>query len=217
MSNEAIPRLKDVLFALAAAAEVSQPLGRLPLQKLIYLADVLSPIWRDIAKPLGFSPYRNGPYDPRIQNTVDALVFRGFAKVSSPSFRRINNIECQYSLTDQGVRLVEQLTPDAGLNDDLSLFREIAKEVSRRGWQEIKSLVYSEPTYDFARATGNSGRLRTDSPSLNLTRALLRDFRASMHTINGVPITRGNLVQMFFSVLDRHLVLKRRLPKEDTL
>lgn len=215
MNNDTIPRIKDVLFALAAAGEVKQPLGRLPLQKLIYLADVLAPIWREIANPAGFSPYRNGPYDRRIQNTVDALVFRGIAKVSVPTFRQIKNIECQYSLTESGRELIQELTARADLKDDQDLFREIAREVSRRGWQNIKALVYAEPTYDTARTVGDSGRLRTDNPNLNLSREFLRSFRESLVGAKGEPVTRQNLVQLFFAVLEEHAERKPDAPVED--
>lgn len=215
MSADNLPRLKDVVFALAAAGKFRQPLGRLPLQKIIYLADVLAPIWREIANPSGFSPYLNGPYDRRIQNTVDALVFRGIAQVSSPAFRRIDRIECQYSLTQDGYDLVNQLIRQPGLHKDLELFQEIASEVSRRGWQHIKALVYAEPTYDTARTTGNSGQLRTDSATENLSREFLRHFRQALQGTNGTPISRSNLVQIFFSVLDQHAIIKAESTSED--
>jgi uncharacterized protein YwgA len=208
MQLEPTPRLKDVLFALAAATEVGQPLGRLPLQKLVYLADVLSPIWREVAKPSGFVPYRNGPYDLRIQNTVDSLVFRGFVEVSVPNFRRIDNVECQYSLSRTGSETIKHLSAKPGLQVDLNLFREIVTEVSRRGWENIKALVYAEPTYDTARATANSERLRIDSPTLNLSREFLRDLRYALQGPKGEPVSSRNLVQLFFAVLAQHMKQK---------
>lgn len=215
MNITSIPRLKDVLFALAAAGDYEQPLGRLPLQKIIYLADVLAPIWREVAKPSGFAPYKNGPYDKRIQNAVDALVFREIAQVSTPRFRRIDNIECQYSLTETGRKLVLQLSALEALHDDLELLREIAREVNRRGWQNIKGLVYAEPTYRTARSSGNAGRLRTDSSTLNLSREFLSDFRESLKGSDGQSVSRRNLVQMFFAVLSKQVDTDSDYNEED--
>lgn len=208
MEASIIPRVKDVVFALAAAGECGQQLGRLPLQKMIYLADVLAPIWREISKPAEFKPYYNGPYDYHIQNTVDALVFRGFVTVSDANFRKIKTIECRYSLTPSGKTLVNKLTLVSGLKDDLALFQEISTEVQRRGWQNIKTIVYAEPTYDSARIAENPERLRTESPTKNLSRSFLRDFRDSMVGFDGQPVSRRNLVQMFFAVLTRHARIK---------
>lgn len=208
MSNPT-PRSKDVLFGLAAAEELSQPLGRLPLQKMIFLADVLAPLWREASVPPGFSPYRNGPYDRRIQNTVDALVFRGIATVvAPPKFRRADNVECKYSLTEAGKDAVQKIAKESDFDDELGLFRAIATEISRRGWHNIKALVYAEPTYDTAHATGNWERLLTDSPSENLTREFLRRFREAMRTPEDRPISRANLVKMFFAVLERQAGLE---------
>lgn len=203
MHQEPTPRLKDVLFALAAATELGQPLGRLPLQKIIYLADVLSSVWRDVAKPPGFFPYHNGPYDLRIQNTVDSLVFRSFANVSAPKFRRKDQIECQYVLSQAGFAAVERLCAEANLKTDLDLFRQVAKEISRRGWENIKALVYAEPTYDTAKTVMGGRLLRVDSPSLNLSRGFLSGFREALQGPEGESVSPSNLVQLFFAVLER--------------
>jgi uncharacterized protein YwgA len=211
MGSNPTPRSKDVLFALAAAEEISQPLGRLPLQKMIYLADVLAPVWREASVPPGFSPYRNGPYDRRIQNTVDALVFRGIATVvAPPTFRRPDNVECKYSLTEAGRDAVKKIAEEKDFDDELGLFRAITAEISRRGWHHIKALVYAEPTYDRARATGNWSRLLTDSPSENLTREFLRGFRDAMRSPTDRPMSRANLIKMFFAVLERQAELEPR-------
>jgi uncharacterized protein YwgA len=215
MKGDSIPRLKDVLFALGAAGEVNQPLGRLPLQKVIYLAEVLAPVWHQVSRPSGFSPYKNGPYDSRIQNTVDALVFRGFVTASNASFRRLHNVECQYSLSEEGETLLRRIVANPGLRDDLELFKEISREISRRGWQQIKVLVYSEPTYDCARLNGDSGKLPTGSPTLNLSREILRDLRESLRALDGSPVSRRNLIQMFFEVLVQHAQYRRQIDEQE--
>lgn len=211
MSTTAIPRLKDVAFALAAAKDQGQCLGRLPLQKFIYLADILAPIWREIAKPAEFKPYFNGPYDYHIQNTVDALAFRGFVTVSDAHFRQLKTVECRYSLTATGEALVARLTSNGQFQDDFLLFQTIATEVQKYGWQNIKSLVYAEPTYYSARIAQKPGRLKTNSPTQNLSRYFLRGFRDSMAGLDGTKASRTNLVQMFFATLAIHSEIKARV------
>src|ERR1051325_3821111 len=89
-------RSKDVLFALAAASAFDQRLGRLALQKFVYLFDLLALAWREIGGSETFRPWRNGPYDLSIQNTVDSLAFRGLTVINDLSFRRTRNTECNY-------------------------------------------------------------------------------------------------------------------------
>jgi len=96
------PRVKDVLFALAAAGECEQSLGRLSLQKMVYLADILAP--------------------------------------------------------------------------------------------NIKTLVYAEPTYDAARIGENPGRINTGSPTKNLSRQFLRDFRESLRGFDGENVSQRQKV-----------------------
>jgi hypothetical protein len=201
-------RFKDVLFALAAASEFHESLGRLRLQKFIYLADVLAVAWRRVAKPAGFSPYRNGPYDSRIQNAVDALAFRGLVNVSRLTFRGTKNAESCYGLSPSGQSVVESIANAEEFGDDLQLFREIAREVNRRGWEHIKALVYAEPTYDAARASNYSQRLRTDSQEGNLSLRILREFELAFSQEQNTPLSRRNFVQLFFSLLERHAGLK---------
>src|SRR5687767_2139915 len=103
-------RCKDVLFALSAAATHQQALGRLALQKLIYLHDVLSIVWREVSASEGFLAWRNGPYDLAIQNAVDSLAFRGLVSISGLHFRKTRNAECHYALTEAGRTAVSMLT-----------------------------------------------------------------------------------------------------------
>lgn len=208
MNPNAIPRLKDVMFALAAAKAHGQHLGRLPLQKFIYLSDILAPTWRKIAKPAQFKPYLNGPYDYHIQNTVDALAFRGFVTVSEMHFRQLTTIESRYTLTPSGETLVTYLKGIAQFLDDYLLFQQIAAEVQRQGWQNIKSLVYAEPTYDSAQIAQMPDQLKTNSPTQNLSRSFLRGFSDSMTGPDGTHISRSNLVQMFFATLALHSEIK---------
>lgn len=211
--NASLARTKDVVFALAASDELDHPIGRLALQKVIYLADILSGVWAKLARPGGFSPYKNGPYDSRIQNSVDALAFRGIVSVSTPTFRQLTNVECQYSLTDTGKSFVKQLVSKPDLKDELELFREIAREISRRGWVNIKDLVYAEPTYDLARSMGNSSRLPTNNPTKNLSHCYLKSLEKALSSPDGTVVTRENLVQIFFEILEVQARMDRDIIK----
>jgi hypothetical protein len=204
MPTDTSERFKDVLFALKSASEFKQDLGRLRLQKLIYLSDVLSVAWRKMSDPPGFIPYKNGPYDQRIQNAVDALAFRGLVTATSLSFRQPRITDTTYALTPEGQDTVDKLCEDDAFSEELTLFREIATEVNRRGWSKIKKLVYAEPTYEFARSTNRYGLLRMDSVSRNLSLRILRDFEDAFASERAEPISRRNFIQLFFAFLDEY-------------
>jgi uncharacterized protein YwgA len=197
-------RYKDVLFALQAANEVNVNLGRLQLQKLVYLADILAVAWRAIAKPTAFLPYKNGPYDPTIQNVVDALAFRGLVEVTEVAFRQPRITGSSYRLSKAGGHAIETVTVQPTMRDDLDLYREIAKEMDRRGWNNIKRLVYAEPTYEATSAGGTYRRLQTDTRATNLSWRILNDFQDAFSIEESLPMSRTNLVQLFFAILDEH-------------
>jgi hypothetical protein len=197
-------RSKDVLFALAAAAPHDQPLGRLMLQKFVYLFDVLALAWREIGGSAAFRPWKNGPYDLAIQNAVDSLAFRGLATISNLSFRHARNTECTYQLTEAGSMAVRELCREAVLVDDYALFQEIAVEVNRRGWNHIKEIVYREPTFLSARSSRQGNALSLNQQDGNLSWQLLRDLRAGFDAIQDEPMSKRTLVQVFFALLDEY-------------
>ena len=90
--------------------------------------------------------------------------------------------------------------------DTSSAASAIAAEVQKYGWQNIKSLVYAVPTYDCARIAQTPDRLKTNSPTQNLSRNFLRGFRDSMAGLDGTKVSRSNLVQMFFATLAATLI-----------
>jgi len=197
-------RCKDVIFALSVAGKHSQPLGRLALQKLIYLFDVLAISWRHVGARQGFHPWHNGPYDRNIQNAVDLLAFRGFVGVSELSFRHARNVGCRYLLTDAGSLAVTTLCDDESLANDLELFAEIALEVDRRGWRKLREIVYAEPTYIGAVAAGAANPLPLGSAAQNLSWVLLKQIRDASSFGFRSSMSRKTLVQVFFAMLDEH-------------
>ncbi len=198
-------RFKDVLFAVGAASKFEAGLGRLQLQKFVYLTDVFSAVWRTVSKPPDFRPDQRGPYDPQIQNAVDALVFRGLIDVKDVTFR-MQGVRANYQLAPIGAELIETLSLDPILHEEYELCGEIAAEVARRGWGELRSIVYAEPTYRAAKESGDSSRLKTNRPAMNQTLRLAQLFQASWEQSSEFPVTPPMFVQVMFLVFDEFRV-----------
>ena len=198
-------RFKDVLFAVAAASASNTGLGRLQLQKFIYLTNVFSAVWRTVSKPPDFRPDQRGPYDPQIQNAVDALVFRGLIEVRNVSFR-VQGVRANYRITPVGAEIVQTLSINPILREEFELCGEIAAEIMRRGWGELRSIVYAEPTYSTAKAKADSARLRVNRPGVNQTFRLARLFQASWERSAEFPVTPSMFVQVMFLVFDEFRV-----------
>lgn len=204
MASPTDQRSKDVLFALTASGECEEHLNRLQLQKLIYLFDILALTWRHVGASRGFRPWHNGPYDASIQNAVDALAFRGFVTVTKVTFRKTRNVEARYGLTDAGVDAVAGLAQSDALASDLQLLREIATEVNARGWDNIKAIVYAEPTYNRARSKAEMSHLPTDNVLENLSWRLLNDVKRAFDVDRTTPMSPRTLVQVLFAILDEY-------------
>lgn len=199
-------RFKDVLFALASAAKFEIVLTRIQLQKLIYLGDVFSAVWREVSRPADFFPYERGPWDRQIQNAVDALAFRGFVRVEA-RFLRLNQVRSSYSLSALGCEIVENLRDESVLCEEIQLYDEIASEVARRGWEEIVQIVYSEPTYLAALESCSGSRLYTNRPEINQTMQLASRFKANWSE-SGHTLTPKIFVQIMFLVFDEIMASK---------
>ena len=78
-------RMADVAFALAAAHDHRERLGKLRLQKFIYLADAVSLLYSFLPPQENHTTYMYGPYDAAIQRAVDSLAFRGFVAIQGIS------------------------------------------------------------------------------------------------------------------------------------
>ncbi len=197
-------RVKDVLFALYVAGGQQRQLGRLALQKFIYLFDVFAIVWRDVGANSKFKPWRNGPYDLSIQNAVDVLAFRGLVNIESLSFRKLRNAESKYTLANSGVDCVESLRKNISFNDDFQLFEAIGGEVQKRGWDNIKEIVYAEPTYGVARAAKIPHVLPVGESRSNLSAQILRDLKRALEVDRELPISRITLIQLMFAILDEY-------------
>lgn len=199
-------RYKDVLFALDVARLYDQVLGRLQLQKFIYLADTLSPVW-EIISTNGYETYFHGPYDPNVQNAVDVLAFRGAVDILSINFGTDDKINVTYKISNIGVQIVNEFQSEFGSPKKYELFRVLGSYVNTRGWSKLKDLVYLEGTYLSEKADRLGKPLKLDSFLSNQTFKMLFGFNGLTRSA-GIRFTKENLVSMFFRILDQCELLK---------
>jgi uncharacterized protein YwgA len=197
-------RYIDVLFALALAQTYDQVLGRLQLQKYIYLVDILAPIWEFVSLSK-YQTYKHGPYDPNVQNAVDVLAFRGAVKVVESDFEK-DQIRVRYSLSEIGTKIVEHARKIRFLEKKYLLYQLIAEYVNQRGWNRLKDLVYSDPTYLTAKSDGLGRQIDTTSLLSSDSLQILMGFNNLVRN-NTEMLSKENLISFFFKLLDNYQVL----------
>src|SRR5689334_16183969 len=103
-SQPVVTRMRDVGMSLLAAASFGQPLNRVRLQKFVYLLDQVGQLLRVLPPILGHYSFRNGPFDPRIQNAVDSLAFRGLVDIKGLRRTKEGAVHCDYKLSVAGIK-----------------------------------------------------------------------------------------------------------------
>jgi uncharacterized protein YwgA len=202
-------RYKDVLFALATAYSHGQSLGKLQLQKLVYLTDTLSLLW-EIVSPKTFQTYKQGPYDFGIQNAVDVLAFRGAVNiVRSNVHEGAETISATYEISEIGLQIIKHLIVEAVFARKYDLSQIIGRHINRRGWHNLKKLVYSEATYLTMKAHGLGRPLETDSILTNDSLQILMGFKDLVRDKSATGLSRTSLVSIFFQILDDYQVFKK--------
>ncbi|MEZ2336850.1 hypothetical protein AB6735_14505 [Mucilaginibacter sp. RCC_168] len=192
-------RFIDVLLALNNAEEYNQLLGRIQLQKYIYLSDTISVIWDILAPAEGHETYKNGPFDESITNAVDVLAFRGFVVVESMHMEH-SKVAVSYKISKAGIKLFEALNNEEHFQNKIMLFNEMAKHIEKTGWKKLMELVYSEPTYIQSRATGYGYKFDYMSLFTNESLRILYQFEEMLQ--NGQRITKQNMLSLFFKLLN---------------
>lgn len=200
-------RYKDVLLSLAVAHNYGVDLGRLQLQKFIYLSDILSIIWETLAPRYGHYTYKNGPYDSGIQDAVDVLAFRGCVSIIQFTMRSGSTVTATYRISDIGLIIVNDMIKEDFFNRKYDMYKQIAHQVNKRGWDQLRNLVYSEASYSLRRADGNGQRLYSNSILKNESLRIILGFKSIIQSEN-VELTRKNLSFLFFDFLDNHQHLK---------
>jgi hypothetical protein len=199
-------RYKDVLFALDVAHQFNQSLGKLQLQKFVYLTDVLSPIWNVIS--IGdYQTYKHGPYDSSVQNAVDVLAFRGAVNVADSNLDKKENTRVSYVIAKIGIKIVEKLKLEPAFSIKHELYGILGQHIHRRGWGKLKDMVYSEATFLSAKSDGYGRSLELNSLLSNETFQALLEFNNLLGD-RSAKLSKENLVSIFFQILDNYELLK---------
>jgi hypothetical protein len=192
-------RYLDVMAALFVAGEYQQELGRIQLQKYIFLVDTVSLLWEILAPKIGHETYKHGPFDEAINNAVDCLAFKGFVDVVSINVVE-KKVDAIYRINSNGVKLHESQLSQPAFLKKLEIYKEVAKQIERRGWKKLKSMVYAEPTYKLSKVGGWGYRFDHSNLLENVTLRILLDFERMIDS--NYKIKKENMVSVFFRLLD---------------
>lgn len=197
-------RMCDVGIALGVAKNHSQLLNRIRLQKFIYLLDVVSFLYQYLPPREGHLTYKQGPYDPSIQNAVDSLAFRGFVKVYNIE-RSGGEIHAEYGLSPAGVTWQQKLVSADGFTIRWQAALEIARWVNSVGWHRLRAMVYAEPTFVGARPHGFGQSIEPYDGLRNSAASLMEMInRGLRHGFEQTPPDRALIIQLFFRYLDSY-------------
>jgi hypothetical protein len=203
-------RMRDVGVALFASSQYGQQLNRIRLQKFIYLLDQVGQLLAFLPPSRTHYSFRRGPFDPNIQNAVDALAFRGLVRIIKLRKDPDGSIHAEYALTLVGVQWVESMISTADLSDRWRAAQLIASEIDRIGWDRIKELVYAEPTYVAAKPRGYGEQLRqfefTQPSSATIFRAISHSLSCGFERIPTVDM----IVELYFDYLNQYSIYESK-------
>lgn len=194
-------RFPDVLLCLYYAnLNKESSIGRIQLQKFIYLADTMSIIWDVLSPKHGHVTYKYGPWDRNIQNAVDALAFRGFLSIDHLNFSDKGSVEVLYKINNLGIKLISKLKNNDTFKGKIELYEYMAAEVTKRNWNNLIGLVYNDPAFLNYRREGYGYNFDYLSPMKNDTLRILYDFEKMLEP--GKRISKRNMVSIFFKILE---------------
>lgn len=196
-----IIRMRDVGIALLASGSFGEPLNRLRLQKFVYLLDQVGQLLRVLPPALAHYSFRNGPFDPRIQNAVDSLAFRGLVDIQSLHQARGGSIHCEYTLSVPGLGWAERMSQHPLFSDRSRAAQLIASEVNRIGWGRLRELVYAEPTYLAVRPNGYGEQLRSLQSTDPSSAAIFKGISKSLASGFKKKPTVDLVVELYFEYL----------------
>lgn len=155
MDNVTALRVRDVAVCLFVAKKYNYTFSKIQLQKLIYLMDVLSACLSIVSVENGHTTYFHGPYDKKIQNAADMLVFWEFCDVKNIRSNE-SGIMCEYFLTNTGTEWIDELVNvDATSKCRLEISENLIKAlINREQLKNLVSLVYAEPLFVKNRSLG---------------------------------------------------------------
>lgn len=163
MNQDFLLRVKDTSLCLLIARQYKLLLGRLEIQKIIYLIDSINAYLFVLSGKRGHQTYFYGPYDKHIQNALDALVIRDFSEMRDINVSN-NTVSCNYYLTDVGVHWTNSLIRKS---DSIKYRVDIVDSVfyslvQRNVVHRVKDLVYAEPVYVTTKDYGHHYDLNFD-------------------------------------------------------
>jgi len=156
-------RMGDVIIALGEAERAKVRPTKIQLQKFVYLTDVLGQVVGVLKPSDGHKTYRNGPYDPAVQNAVDSLAFRGLARVAGVWRTPSGHLGTSYIIAEPGRQFLEKIRGHPALIPKVEIAALVGAELRDLGWDRIVKLVYAEPTFVATRPTGWGARLEAEN------------------------------------------------------
>jgi hypothetical protein len=152
-------RMADVMLALGEAKIAQVQPTRIQLQKFVYLCDVLGQVVGTLKPKEGHKTYRNGPYDPAIQNAVDCLAFRGFVQITGVWKIAGGATGTKYALAEPGRQFLTRLRAAREFTRKFQVAGLVGVELHKLGWGRIVALAYAEPTFVATRSSGWGSQL----------------------------------------------------------
>ena len=197
-------RMRDVGISLLASSSYSGSLNRVRLQKFIYLFDQVAQLLKLLPPKIGHYSFKNGPFDPHIQNAVDSLAFRGLVGITSLRKTSDGSIHSEYSLSPAGLKWTRRMVQSPTISDRWRVAELISAEINQLGWERLRELVYAEPAYVVARPRGYGEQLRElefNSPS---SAAVFKAFSVSLSRGFRRQPSINQIVGLYFQYLRRY-------------
>ena len=152
----------EILYVLKSIKDqVGQPISKLGVQKLLYLAAALAPIKNIVLSLVKFITEKRGPYSSNIQNVLDHLAAYGLIEISDFHISKNKKSALAfYQITDGGINAVDSLVKYKreeeifwwiNIITQLTILytsEEQLKELTEfSGLDKIVKLVYQDPTF----------------------------------------------------------------------
>ena len=195
-------RMSEVVLALNEARLSEIQPTKIQLQKFVYLCDVLGQIVGRLKPVEAHKTYRNGPYDPAVQNAVDSLAFRGLVRIAGVWRTPSGHLSTKYTLADPGDVFLNQLKSHRSLEQKVLVASLVGTELQALGWDRIVSLVYAEPTFVATRPFGWGAPLEAENGLKVSTAFLVAIMRRVSETLSlEVAVRPEWLADRFFAYL----------------
>lgn len=203
-------RMRDVVLALSASRHFGRSLNRLRLQKFVYLLDQIGQLLLLLPPSKTHYSFKRGPFDPNIQNAVDALAFRGLVRIVNLRKDADNGIHAEYSLTLPGEMWLDQMQVMPGMAERRRATELLAVEIDRLGWERLRELVYAEPTYLDAKPHGFGEQLRQLEFGKPSSASIFRAISHALTTGFAREPSIELIVELYFEFLSQYSITESK-------